>query len=136
MIQIKKGIINSVTVTLSEKTTLTSIYYLFEFTPKGNNIPVYCVVGSDKNTNTLNPKRYNEFDITETSSPDPLNSEIELPVGESVYKVYEQSNNVNLNPTGLNCVEGPMRCWVTVPINTDTQIQNSDLTNIEVHAGS
>lgn len=130
MIQLTKGITNSVPFTLTEKTTLNPVYYLLELIPKGNNTPVYCVLGTDKSTS---PQRYNEFDLIEKSTPNNLNSEIEVPVGESIYNVYEQANNSNLDPAGLNCVEGPMRCWVTKTVNSDIKIKNTDLTNIEVH---
>jgi hypothetical protein len=96
MIQITKGTTNNVALTLTEKCTLTSPYYLFVF-QSDETRNLYKFIAADTSTH---PDRYNLFAIVETdSSPDPLAGEIELPiVGFYKYKVYEQTSSTNLNP--------------------------------------
>ena len=96
MIQITKGTTNNVALTLTEKCTLTSPYYLFVF-QSDETRDLYKFIAADTSTY---PKRYNLFAIVETdSSPDPLAGEIELPlVGFYKYKVYEQTSSTNLDP--------------------------------------
>lgn len=96
MIQITKGTTNNVALTLTEKCTLTSPYYLFVF-QSDETRDLYKFIAADTSTH---PDRYNLFAIVETdSSPDPLAGEIELPiVGFYKYKVYEQTSSTNLNP--------------------------------------
>lgn len=96
MIQITKGTTNNVALTLTEKCTLTSPYYLFVF-QSDETRNLYKFIAADTSTH---PDRYNLFAIVETdSSPDPLAGEIELPiVGFYKYKVYEQTSSTNLDP--------------------------------------
>jgi hypothetical protein len=96
MIQITKGTTNNVALTLTEKCTLTSPYYLFVF-QSDETRNLYKFIAADTSTH---PDRYNLFAIVETdSSPDPLAGEIELPiVGFYKYKIYEQTSSTNLNP--------------------------------------
>lgn len=97
MIILYKNTNNTVVVTLTEKTTLSPVYYLFEFINKESKKAFY-IVPSDISTEK---QRYNKFSIAETTSPPPFS----LPEGEYRYNIYEQSNGFNLNPTGLNIVE-------------------------------
>ena len=96
MIQITKGTTNNVALTLTEKCTLTSPYYLFVF-QSDETRNLYKFIAADTSTH---PDRYNLFAIVETdSSPDPLDGEIELPiVGFYKYKIYEQTSSTNLDP--------------------------------------
>ena len=102
MIVLENGISNKVSLTLTEKATLTTPYYLFEFIDDDSNISIL-FTGSDISTNT---NRYNEFLIEVNLSPeDLLDSKIELVTkGYYKYNVYEQVSSTNLliaNTTSL-----------------------------------
>jgi hypothetical protein len=48
------------------------------------------------------PDRFNKFTITEQTSPDNLNAEVEMTTeGQWRYFVYANSSSSNLDPTGL-----------------------------------
>jgi hypothetical protein len=100
---------NVVVLTLSEKISIPSPYYLFEFINNQTQIKYYCI-SSDL---SLYPERYNKFNIiVKTTTPSPLVGEIQIPLGdEYTYNVYEQSNNTNLNPSGLNVVENGLMTY-------------------------
>lgn len=96
MIKITKGQANTVVLTLTEKSTLTNPDYLFVFKNDQTELE-YIFIAADT---SLYPERYNQFRITETSStPDPLDGEVELPVLKFyTYTVYEQNSATNLDP--------------------------------------
>jgi hypothetical protein len=100
---------NVVVLTLSEKITISSPNFLFEFINNQTQIKYYCI-STDL---SLYPERYNKFNIiVKTTTPSPLVGEIQIPLGdEYTYNVYEQSNNTNLNPTGLNVVENGLMTY-------------------------
>lgn len=90
---IKKNTINTCIFSLSEKTTLTPVYYLFELTCfQDDTITLF--TATDISTNKPS---YNEFLIEETESIDLLNGKINLPlIGSYTFRVFEQSSNTNL----------------------------------------
>ena len=94
MILLNRSSTNKSVFTLFEKTTLTPVYYLFEFTDGDTNTSKL-FTGVDISTNK---PRYNEFVIELTEGvEDLLNSVINLQVnGYYTYKVYEQSSATNL----------------------------------------
>jgi len=94
---------NVVVLTLSEKITISSPNFLFEFINNQTQIKYYCI-SADL---SLYPERYNKFTIVvKTTTPDPLVGEINIPLGdEYTYNVYEQVSSTNLNPSGLTVVE-------------------------------
>lgn len=94
MMLLAKGQNNVVALTLTEKCTLANPVFLFEFKSKTTNTLAYCIA-PDTSAYT---RRYNLFTITETTTPDNLNAEIELLEGEYSYKVYEQTSSTNLDP--------------------------------------
>lgn len=103
MILINENTSNTVILTLSEKTTLTNVNYLFEVYNDMTNIYKY-FIAQDISTNKL---RYNEFIITETITEFPLLGQINL-ITEGFYKynVYEQASASNLNPLlALNLID-------------------------------
>jgi len=102
--QLKKNQVNSnITLTLSEKTTLTDAVYLFNFNSDQTKED-YFLICQDLAT-TEQKKRFNLFNITE-GVDDPLNSSIILGLtGRYHYTIYEQLSTTNLDPTGLNIVE-------------------------------
>lgn len=98
---INKGQSNNICPTLVEKTTLSPVFYLLEVTSETTGQSVYCI----PTETSTELQRYNEFIITETANPVPLNGEISLNEGRYMYKFYEQSSSTNLNPSGLTEVE-------------------------------
>jgi hypothetical protein len=84
---INKGQINRVVVTVSERSKLLDPYYLVVFTSKFamDDVTTSISVTDSVPTNI----RYNLFEITEKTSPDPLLAEVHLVEGEWSYKVYE-----------------------------------------------
>ena len=96
MILLNRSSTNKSVFTLFEKTTLSPVYYLFEFTDEDTNTSKL-FTGVDISTNK---PRYNEFVIELTEgAEDLLNSVINLQVnGYYTYKVYEQSSPTNLDP--------------------------------------
>ena len=102
--QLKKNQTNSnITLTLTEKTTITDANYLFQFTSDQTKED-YFLICQDLAT-TEQKKRFNLFDITE-GVDDPLNSKVILGLsGRYHYYIYEQASDTNLDPTGLTIVE-------------------------------
>ena len=102
--QLKKNQTNSnITLTLTEKTTITDANYLFQFTSDQTKED-YFLICQDLAT-TSQKARFNLFDITE-GIDDPLNSSIILGLeGRYHYYIYEQVSATNLDPAGLTIVE-------------------------------
>lgn len=87
-------------LTLTEKGTAT--YYLFKFQSDNTEEVEYCVATDS----SAYPERFNKFVLTEQTSPDNLNAEVELPTeGQWRYFVYANSSSSNLDPTGLTELE-------------------------------
>ena len=95
MIYLKQNNVNTVILTLTEKTTITSPFYLFEFVSNSTKQTVY-FTGSDISTNKT---RYNEFNIELTTGvSDLLTSVLNLdPNGFYSYSVYSQESPTNLD---------------------------------------
>lgn len=85
MLYITRGDTTRVAVTLHEKQTLTSPYWLWRFVSDGTNEEVAAVIAEVSNNYK---ERSNLFDITEGTT-------VTLPEGIYTYYVYEQSNNTN-----------------------------------------
>lgn len=91
MIELVRGDVSEIIiVTLNEKKTLTSPYYLFVFTHAETKVVVAFVAGADQ---SLFQDRYNQFEIN--TAVKFLNK----PDGEWLYEVYEQESDSNINPT-------------------------------------
>lgn len=96
MINIERNSANEIALTLTEKGTAT--YYLFKFQSDNTEAVKYCIATDSSSY----PERFNKFTITEQTSPDNLNAEVELPTeGQWRYFVYANSSSSNLDPTGL-----------------------------------
>jgi hypothetical protein len=91
MIHLIKGQVNKITLTLSEKATLTSPNYLFYFKSRNTNETVAFVILNNADLSTYK-SRFNAFNIT-------VNSYFanKLP-GEWTYNIYEQISTSNLIP--------------------------------------
>lgn len=95
MIIIFKGQANEVVLTLTEKASLSSPYYLFEF-QNDSDKTVQRFIAEDVSSFT---DRYNRFAITEKSNPDNLSGEVELSLpGFWSYTIREQTSSTNLDP--------------------------------------
>ena len=96
MINIVRNSANEVALTLTERGTAT--YYLFKFQSDNTENVKYCVATDS----SAFPDRFNKFTITEQTSPDNLNAEVEMTTeGQWRYFVYANSSSSNLDPTGL-----------------------------------
>jgi hypothetical protein len=95
MIYLEKDTVNTFVLTLTEVTTISNPYYLFEFEDEFNTAtdPIYWI-GNDTSSWIL---RYNLFTINE-----PI--DIDFIKGQYRYKVY-QSSVPTLNPMGLTMIE-------------------------------
>ena len=115
MINIARNSANEITLTLTERGTAT--YYLFKFQSDNTEAVEYCIA-TDSSAYT---ERFNKFTITETSTPDNLNAEVELPTeGQWRYFVYANSSSSNLDPTGLTELESGIVkvTGTTTPVTT------------------
>ena len=115
MINIERNTTNEIALTLTEKGTAT--YYLFKFQSDNTEAVEYCVATDS----SLYPERFNNFTITETSTPDNLNAEVELTTeGQWRYFVYANSSASNLDPTGLTELESGIVkvTGTTTPVTT------------------
>ena len=115
MINIERNSANEIALTLTEKGT--AAYYLFKFQSDNTEAVEYCVATDSSSY----PERFNKFTITETSTPDNLNAEVELPTeGQWRYFVYANSSSSNLDPTGLTELESGIVkvTGTTTPVTT------------------
>ena len=115
MINIERNSANEIALTLTEKGT--AAYYLFKFQSDNTEAVEYCIATDS----SLYPERFNKFTITETSTPDNLNAEVELPTeGQWRYFVYANSSATNLDPTGLTELESGIVkvTGITTPVTT------------------
>ena len=96
MLIVAKNSNTNLIVTLTEKVTLGTPYYLFAFTSDVSGLTKY-FTATDISIHT---ERYNEFLITETSGTEILTSgTITLnPTGQWTYRIYEQMSSTNLDP--------------------------------------
>lgn len=123
MIVIEKGATNSVIFTLTEKSQLPAPYYLFDF-----------INDSDAEQKLFNmtdlsgyPRRYNKFNLIESSSQDLPNGKVELDYGWGTYRVYESATQslVIANTTGRILEEG--KYFVK---GYPAEFNNNDINNI------
>lgn len=96
MILINRGANNTVVLSLTEKVTLSSPYFLMEMINDTTRKIKRFVLASNQSSYTY---RYDQFTITESSTEVLTSGTVELkPTGFWSYKVYEQSSATNLNP--------------------------------------
>jgi hypothetical protein len=96
LINIERNSPNEIALTLKERGTAT--YYLFKFQSDNTEAVEYCIATDS----SAFPDRYNRFTITEQTSPDNLNAQVEMTTeGQWRYFVYANVSSSNLDPTGL-----------------------------------
>jgi len=94
-ILINENTTSNLTLTLKEKTTLSTPVYLFQFRNVTEKVSYYCIMTDT----SLYKDRYNEFVFTE-GTDNPLLGELILGAGgQYEYFVYEQTSLTNLDPT-------------------------------------
>lgn len=95
MITINRGETNTVILTLSEKTTIESATYLFEFINDQSKKKKYFIAVDI----SPNPIRYNRFDIIEDDTEDLENGVVSLTQKDYwKYTIREQASSTNLDP--------------------------------------
>lgn len=94
---IRRGSNSDVVFTLKEKQTLTSPYFLFELTFRGDSQAYKTFIAPEMSSYT---DRYNMFRITEVASSGSeilTSGTVNLPyVGEYHYRIFEQTSSTNL----------------------------------------
>lgn len=124
MIVITKGTNNTLALTLKEKSTLTSPYYLFKLTNDTTRQVKRFIVPELSNAYV---DRYNKFTLTETSGTEILTSgTVTLaPTGFWTYEIFEQTSSSNLvEQNSTNVV--PVEIGKVKVIGTDTTYQEYD----------
>lgn len=103
MIVVNKNSTNNVILTLSEKTTLENVVYLFEVINDQSGEAKYFIAEDV----SPNPVRFNEFNLIENATENLLNGTFELQLtGFYTYNIYEQISTTNLDPLlATNLVE-------------------------------
>ena len=102
MILIQKNTVNNNILTLSEKTTLVNVVYLFEVINDQTKTNIYFIAQDV----SINKERFNEFNITDNVTENNLIGIVNFPLkGFSKYNIYEQTSTTNLNPIGLNLID-------------------------------
>lgn len=95
---------DNVALTLQEKTTLNPVYYLFEVTNSQDQAKQYFTATDSSDYKTS----YNKFSLKAISSGTPddeLGEFLSNLTDQWEYKVYEQSDADNRDPSGLTEVE-------------------------------
>ena len=101
MLVLTKNSANTIRVSLAELSTLSNPVYLIEFISDTSLISTTCIAPDTSSY----PARYNEFTITEQTSPDGLLAQILLePVGFFTSNIYEQTSATNLAPNAPGTV--------------------------------
>lgn len=108
MIYLEKDTVNTFVLTLTEVTTISNPYYLFEFEDEfdTSSNPIYWI-GADT---SAWPSRYNLFTLEEPT-------DVELVKGQYKYKVYE-SPTPTTDPTGLNMIEEGRMVVAGITVNS------------------
>lgn len=108
MIYLEKDTVNTFVLTLTEVTTISNPYYLFEFEDEFDTStnPIYWQ-GTDTSPY---PSRYNLFTIDEPT-------DVEFVKGQYKYKVYE-SLTPTVDPTGLNMIEEGRMVVAGITVNS------------------
>lgn len=98
MIVLTKGNTEELIITLNEKRTLTSGYYLFVFTHFTTREVVTKIYNFAEDESSY-PTRFNNFPLVTNSLFGSAS------VGQWTYDVYEQASSSNTNTSGLTKVE-------------------------------
>jgi len=90
VIRFEKYSENNVVVTLTENSTATNPYYLFQFTNQTSNVDYYFIATDVSNFK----ERYNEFNVIERDNANTLAGQVELgDTGFYNYTIFQTSLN-------------------------------------------
>ena len=89
MLRILKDSTSNLIVTVTELTTVSPVYYLFEFEHEQSFLKYYCILANI----SLATERYDEFDIIDGVD---VNFDYD---GYYTYRIYQQISSTNLDPT-------------------------------------
>ena len=89
MLRILKDSTSNLIVTVTELTTVSPVYYLFEFEHEQSFLKYYCILSNI----SLATERYDEFDIIDGVD---VNFDYD---GYYTYRIYQQTSSSNLDPT-------------------------------------
>lgn len=90
MIRFEKYSENNVVITLTENSTATNPYYLFQFTNQTSNVDYYFIATDVSNFK----ERYNEFNVIERDNANTLAGQVELgDTGFYNYTIFQTSLN-------------------------------------------
>lgn len=88
---------NTLIFPLTERVTLTSPYFLFEFKSIQSGQVKYCIMA---NTSSYTG-RYDKFVLIENTTENPTGGQIKLEdKGQYIVRIWEQSSASNLTPAG------------------------------------
>lgn len=134
MLHITRGQANTLTVTLKEKQTLTSPYFLVCLYNLASRVKKYAIC-SDSSSYT---DRYNTLTLTESTTELPLSGQVKLnEEGEWEYRIYEQSSSTNLSPDAATTLleTGIAKVKSTTSPNTFTE-RTDEVTYVEYGSGT
>ena len=126
MIKLETNTTKLVILTLTEKVTLTNPKFLFEFINNESHVKYYCISANL----SAYKERYDSFNLQLTTSPNNLIGQLNLPVGEYDYNVYEQASSTNLNPSGLTKLENGKCIVFNSSPSSETQYNGATLTDV------
>lgn len=116
---ITRGTNNTVTLTLTERTTLTGAYYLVRVKSRRTGVVKRFILASNLSGYT---ERYDQFTITESTSEVLTSGTVSLTGGDWWYDIYEQTSASNLLETSAT-VTTPIESGIFRVIDTnDTYI--------------
>lgn len=115
MLLVNRGANNTLIMTLTEKSSLTSPYYLMKLQNDATRQVKTVVLASDLSSYTY---RYNQFLLTESATEVLTSGTVELkPTGYWSYWVYEQASSTNLS---IDAATGLVESGKLKVIGTDT----------------
>lgn len=88
MLKILKDSTSILIVTVTELTTVSPVYYLFEFEHEQSFLKYYCILDNI----SLATERYDEFELVDGVD---LTFDYD---GYYTYRIYQQTSSTNLNP--------------------------------------
>lgn len=95
MLNVNKNQTNYLVCTLSEVITLTGTPKFLLYLEHQNTNNTFSVICSDASSATT---RYNRLVLIENTNQNLTGGTINLPIGEYIYKIYEQTSSTNLSP--------------------------------------
>lgn len=101
MINLYQNTATSFTLTVTERVTISTPKFLFQFKSVQEKVSYYTIIADTSSYK----RRYNTFSFTE-GTDDAVNGSLTLGAGgQYEYFVYEQASTTNLDPSGLTLVE-------------------------------